>query len=152
MKRVGISTARRQRADHANHVWSWDIVYDQIETGSQLRALTLIEEYTNQSLAIHVAWSIRALDAITVIEQAIRCYGTPEHIRSDNGLEFIAYPIWDWMAKKQIKTIYINPGSPCEQPYIESFHDKLRDECLNREIFASLLESTNYHWSLASGV
>jgi putative transposase len=141
MKRVGISTGQRQRAEHRNEVWSWDSVHDQTEMGSPFRILTLIDEYTKQSLATHVAWSIRALDAITVIEAAIERYGLPEHLRSDNGPEFIAYAIRDWMANNDIKTIYIKPGAPWEQPFIESFHDKLRDECLNREIFGSLLEA-----------
>jgi len=117
-------------------------VHDQTEMGSPFRILTLIDEYTKQSLATHVAWSIRAVDAITVIEAAIHRYGLPEHLRSDNGPEFIAYAIRDWMANNDIKTIYIKPGAPWEQPFIESFHDKLRDECLNREIFGSLLEAS----------
>jgi putative transposase len=141
MKRVGISTGQRQRAEQRNQVWSWDIVHDQTEIGSPFRILTLIDEYTKESLATHVAWSIRALDAVTVIEAAIERYGAPEHLRSDNGPEFIAYAIRDWMADNAIKTIYIKPGAPWEQPFIESFHDKLRDECLNREIFGSLLEA-----------
>jgi putative transposase len=141
MKRVGISTGQRQRAEHRNQVWSWDIVHDQTEIGSPFRILALIDEYTKESLATHVAWSIRALDAVTVIEAAIERYGVPEHLRSDNGPEFIAYAIRDWMATNAIKTIYIKPGAPWEQPFIESFHDKLRDECLNREIFGSLLEA-----------
>jgi putative transposase len=141
MKRVGISTGQRQRATYRNEVWSWDIVHDQTEIGSPFRILTLIDEYTKQSLATHVAWSIRAVDAITVIEAAIERYGVPEHLRSDNGPEFIAYAIRDWMANNDIKTLYIKPGAPWEQPFIESFHDKLRDECLNREIFGSLLEA-----------
>ena len=141
MKRVGISTGQRQRAEQRNQVWSWDIVHDQTEIGSPFRILTLIDEYTKESLATHVAWSIRALDAVTVIEAAIERYGAPEHLRSDNGPEFIAYAIRDWMADNHIKTIYIKPGAPWEQPFIESFHDKLRDECLNREIFGSLLEA-----------
>ena len=135
------SEERRQRANHRNQVWSWDIVHDQTEIGSPFRILTLIDEYTKQSLATHVAWSIRAVDALTVIEAAIQRYGVPEHLRSDNGPEFIAYAIRDWMANNDIKTLYIKPGAPWEQPFIESFHDKLRDECLNREIFGSLLEA-----------
>lgn len=141
MRRLGKSTAVRQRATQPNHVWSWDFVEDQTERGSKLRMLTLIDEYTRQSLAIHVAWSIRAVDVITVVETAMVRYGKPEHIRSDNGPEFIAYAIQDWMKDSQIETIYIQPGSPWENGHIESFHDKLRDECLNREIFGSLLEA-----------
>lgn len=140
-RRLGISTARRQRADHANHVWSWDIIHDQLENGIKLKMLTLIDESTKQSLSIRVGRSIRATDAIKVIEAAIEQYGRPEHIRSDNGSEFIAHAIRDWMNENEIKTIYIKPGSPWEQPFIESFHDKFRDECLNRELFGSLAEA-----------
>ena len=141
MRRLGQSTALRQRAEHPRHVWSWDFVEDQTEAGTKLRLMTLIDEYTRQCLAIEVDWSIRAVDVITVVEAAMERYGTPEHIRSDNGPEFIAYAIQDWMKEKNIKTIYIKPGSPWENGHIESFHDKLRDEHLNREIYGSLLEA-----------
>ena len=141
MRRVGTSTALRQRATRPNEVWSWDFVEDQTERGSKLRLLTLLDEYTRQCLAIHVAWSIRAVDVITVVEAAMVRYGKPAHIRSDNGPEFIAYAIGDWLKENKIETIYIRPGSPWENGHIESFHDKLRDECLNRELFGSLLEA-----------
>lgn len=141
LRRVGTSTALRQRATRPNEVWSWDFVEDQTERGSKLRLLTLIDEYTRQCLAVHVAWSIRAVDVITVVEAAMERYGTPQHLRSDNGPEFIAYAIQDWLKAKEVKAIYIKPGSPWENGHIESFHDKFRDECLNREIFGSLLEA-----------
>lgn len=141
MRRVGQSTAERQRALHRGHVWSWDFVEDQTERGSRFRVLTLIDEHTRECLAVHVAWSIRAVDVITVVEAAMERYGVPEHLRSDNGPEFIAYAVQDWLKSKGVKTIYIEPGSPWENAYIESFHDKLRDECLNRELFGSLLEA-----------
>lgn len=141
LRRLGLSTAERQRAEHANHVWSWDFVEDQTENGTRLRVLTLIDEHTRECLAVHVDWSIRAADVITVVEAAMARYGVPEHLRSDNGPEFIAYAIQDWLKGKNVKTIYITPGSPWENAYIESFHDKLRDECLNREIFGSLWEA-----------
>jgi transposase InsO family protein len=140
-RRVGISTATRQSARAANEVWSWDIIHDQTEAGSTLRILTLIDEYTKQCLAIEVGRSIRALDAISVLEGAIQRYGQPEHIRSDNGPEFIAQAIRQWMSTVQVKSLYIQPGSPWEQAYIESFHDKFRDECLNRELLATLTEA-----------
>ena len=114
---------------------------DQTENGSNFQILTLLDEHTRECLATHAAWSIRAVDVITVLEAAIARYGAPEHIRSDNGPEFIAYAIQDWMEKAAIKTIYITPGSPWENGHIESFHDKLRDECLNRELFGSLAEA-----------
>jgi putative transposase len=100
----------------------------------------LIDEHTRQSLAVHAAWSIRALDVIAVLEATIARYETPEHLRSDNGPEFIAYAIQDWLAEAKIKTLYIRPGSPWENGRIESYHDKLRDECLHRELFGSLLD------------
>lgn len=141
MRRVGESTAQRQRATHRGHVWSWDFVEDQTERGTRFRVLTLLDEYTRECLAVHVDWSIRAVDVITIVEAAMQRFGVPEHLRSDNGPEFIAYAIQDWLKSKGVKTIYITPGSPWENAYIESFHDKLRDECLNRELFGSLLEA-----------
>jgi putative transposase len=141
LRRLGLSTAQRQRADHANQVWSWDFVEDQTQNGTRFRVLTLLDEHTRECLAVHVDWSIRAVEVITVVEAAMARYGVPEHLRSDNGPEFIAYAIQDWLKAKNVKTIYITPGSPWENAYIESFHDKLRDECLNREIFGSLWEA-----------
>ena len=141
LRRTGLSTAERQRATHPNHVWSWDFVEDQTENGTRFRVLTLIDEYTREILAMRVAWSIRAVDVLASLAEAIGRYGAPGHIRSDNGPEFIAYAIQDWLEEKQIKAIYIEPGSPWENGHIESFHDKLRDELLNREIFGSLLEA-----------
>ncbi|MGB7838215.1 MAG: integrase core domain-containing protein [Terrimicrobiaceae bacterium] len=141
MRRLGISTAERQRAERPGQVWSWDFVADQTENGSSFRILTLLDEHTRQCLAIHPAWSIRALDVITVVEAAIARYGVPEHLRSDNGPEFIASCMQDWLRAQEIKTLYIKPGSPREDGHIESFHDKLRDECLNRELFGNLHEA-----------
>jgi putative transposase len=141
LRRLGVSTAQRQRATQINHVWSWDFVEDQTENGTRFRLLTLLDEHTRECLAVHADWSIRAVDVITVVEAAMARYGVPGHLRSDNGPEFIAYAIQDWLGDKKVKTIYITPGSPWENAYIESFHDKLRDECLNREIFGSLLEA-----------
>ena len=114
---------------------------DQTENGTRFRVLTLIDEHTRECLAVHVDWSIRAVDVITVVEAAMARYGVPGHLRSDNGPEFIAYAIQDWLKARNVKTIYITPGSPWENAYIESFHDKLRDECMNREVFGSLWEA-----------
>ena len=141
MKRAGQSTAPRQRAEKINAVWSWDFVEDQTENGTRFRVLTLIDEYSRVCLAAHAAWSIRAVDVIAVVEVAMTAHGQPGHIRSDNGPEFIAYAIRDWLMAGRIGTIYITPGSPWENAYIESFHDKLRDECMNRELFGSLREA-----------
>lgn len=141
MRRLGVSTAQRQAADAVNDVWSWDFVEDQVENGSRFRILTLIDEYTRECLVMHAAWSICATDVVKVVDEAMSHYGIPEHLRSDNGPEFIAYAIQDWLERRQVRTMYIHPGSPWEQAYIESFHDKLRDELLNRELFGSLKEA-----------
>lgn len=116
MKRLGVSTAERQQAQRRNDVWSWDFVEDQTEQGSRFRILTLIDEHTRQCLAVHAGWSIRAVDVITVVEAAFERYGRPRHLRSDNGPEFIAYAIQDWLKAAEVKTIYIKPGrGSCEQ-------------------------------------
>lgn len=141
LRRVGVGHAERLRATQRNEVWSWDFVADQTEAGSAFRILTMIDEHTRQCLAAHVAWSIRAQDVLRVLEAVMREHGTPQHIRSDNGPEFIAYAIQDWLKERQIKTLYIKPGSPWENAYIESFHDKFRDECLKREVFGNLAEA-----------
>jgi transposase InsO family protein len=140
-RRTGLSTAVRQRADAVNKVWSWDFVEEQTENGSRFRILTLIDEHSRECLAMHAAWSIRAVDVIGVVDEAMKRYGTPQNLRSDNGPEFIAYAIRDWLDDRGVKTMYIKPGSPWENGYIESFHDKLRDELLNRELFGSLREA-----------
>lgn len=141
MRRLGLSTAQRERAAHPRHVWSWDFIQDRTEHGGAFKMLTIIDEYTRECLKIWPSWSIRACDVIKQLEETIEQYGEPEHLRSDNGPEFIAYAVQDWLKEKNVKTIYIKPGSPWENAYIESFHDKLRDEFLNREIFANLLEA-----------
>jgi len=141
MRRVGKSSSLRKQAEYANHVWSWDFLGDEVEGSNGFRMLTLIDEFTRQWLAVHVAWSIRAVDVIKVVEAAMDHYGVPEHIRSDNGPEFIAYCIEDWLKDNRIESMYIKPGSPWENAHIESFHDKLRDEHLNREVYYSLAEA-----------
>tara|TARA_B110000305_G_C19283345_1_gene560424 strand:- start:22 stop:942 length:921 start_codon:yes stop_codon:yes gene_type:complete len=140
-RRVGLSTARRRQAVKRKDVWSWDFVTDQTSNGSHFRILTLVDEHTRECLVTHAGWSIRAVDVITIIEMAIERYGAPKHIRSDNGPEFIAYVVQDWLKELDIEILYIKPGSPWENAYIESFHDKLRDELLNREIFGTLREA-----------
>jgi transposase InsO family protein len=141
MKRLGQSSAERRKAQRVNEVWSWDFVEDQTENGSRFRMLTLVDEYSRRCLATYLAWSVRAVDVIEVVQAAMQEHGKPSFIRSDNGPEFIAYAIGDWLKAERVGTMYIAPGSPWENAYIESFHDKLRDECLNRELFGSLREA-----------
>jgi putative transposase len=135
------SEAVRQRAEYRNHVWSWDFVHDQTDHGSRFRILSLIDEYTRECLTLIPRWSMGAHEVVEYVASAMRQYGCPEHIRSDNGPEFIAYAVQDWLKEHKIRAAYIRPVSPWEQAFIESFHDKLRDELLNREIFTSLREA-----------
>jgi putative transposase len=142
LRRAGPERAERLSPAHRNHVWSRDFVSDQTESGSPFRILTLIDEHTRQCLAAHAARSIRSQDVLRVLEEAMREHGFPEHIRSDNGPEFIAHAVQDWLKSRSIQALYIKPGSPWENGRIESFHDKLRDECLNREMFSTLTEAS----------
>ena len=140
-RRKGQADALRQQAAHPNQVWSSDFVHDQTEHGSTFRILSLIDEHTRKCHVLAPAWSIKATDAIEHLKTAIAVQGSPEHLRSDNGPEFIAYAMQDWLSENNVNTAYINPGSPWEQGYVESFHDKLRDELLNRESSNSLEEA-----------
>jgi transposase InsO family protein len=131
----------RLRPTHRNHVWSYDIVSERTHDGRALRILTIMDEYTRESLAILVG---RRLTSQTVIEQLAELFitkGIPEHIRSDNGPEFTAKAVRQWLERLGVKTLFIEPGSPWENGYIESFNGKLRDELLNGEIFTTLLEA-----------
>lgn len=140
-RRLGPTTVERQRAERRHHVWTWDFIEDQTARGPRFRMLTLLDEHTRECLVIHVAWSIRAVEVIPVVAKAMSRHGAPEHMRSDNGSEFIASALRDWLEQQAVKTIYIRAGSPWENGYIESFHDKLRDECLNRELFGNPAEA-----------
>ena len=103
--------------------------------------MTLLDEYSRQSLAIQVERQITAAEVLGVLEQAMIQYGVPGYIRSDNGPEFIATKVQQWLRDSQIKAIYIDPGSPWQNGYIESFHSRFRDECLSREMLQSLREA-----------
>ena len=140
-RRVRENESKRLSANHRNHVWSWDFVHDQTDWGTSFRMLSVIDEHTRECHSLRPRQSYRAEDVIGVLEELIDEHGAPRFIRSDNGPEFIAYRIQDWLKERGIKSHYIKPGSPWEQCYIESFHDKLRDEFLNREIFHSLAEA-----------
>jgi len=123
------------KAEYPNHVWSYDFVEDRTERGGKLRILAIIDEYTRECLAIRVAPSIPASAVVRVLEWLFLTRGVPKHIRSDNGPEFVARVVCQWLEESGCQTLFINPGSPWENGYIESFIDKIRDECLNREVF-----------------
>jgi len=125
------------RAEKPNHVWSYDFMEDRTERGGRLRILTVLDEYTRESLAIRVERSFGSQKVIETLDRLVAQRGAPDHIRSDNGPEFVARAVQEWIGARGCRTIFINPGSPWENPYIESFNGKFRDECLNMEVFAS---------------
>jgi putative transposase len=131
----------RLRPQHPNHVWSYDFVHHATHDGRTLRLLTLIEEFTRQCLAIEVRRRFCGREVIEVLSQAMLIHGVPEHIRSDNGPEMTSKVVRDWLQQVGSKTLFIEPGSPWENGYNESFNGKLRDELLNGEIFFSLKEA-----------
>ena len=131
----------RLRAERKNHVWSYDFVSAMTHDGRTLRLLNLIDEYTRECLVIHVERKLNSYDVIETLADAMLQHGIPEHIRSDNGPEFIAKKLRKWLSEVGAKTLSIEPGSPRENGYCESFNGKLRDECLNGEIFYSLKEA-----------
>lgn len=140
-RRQGESTGLPTKAKHRNHVWTWDFVHDTTMKGGKLRMLTVIDEYTRECLCIHVDRKINAKTVKAVIAELIDAYGPPEHIRSDNGSEFIEKNLRQWLDEAGIKTLYIEPGSPWQNGYIESFNARLRAECLNREVLYTLTEA-----------
>lgn len=138
----------RLRPEHPNHVWSYDFVEAQTHDGRKLRLMTLIDELTRECLAIRVARRINSFGVIETMADVMLVRGVPEHIRSDNGPEMTAKVVRHWLANLGTKTLYIEPGSPWENGYCESFNGKLRDELLNGEIFYSLKEAQIVieHW------
>jgi putative transposase len=131
----------RLRPERPRHVWSCDFVSAITHDGRSLRLLTLIDEYTRECLAIRVARRLGSQEVIETLADVMLARGIPEHLRSDNGREFVARELHKWLASLGTGTLYIESGSPWENGYCESFNGKLRDECLNGEIFYSLKEA-----------
>jgi len=131
----------RLRPQHRNHVWSYDFVEDRTHDGRKFRMLNVLDEFTHECLAIRVARKLKSIDVIEVLSDLFILRGVPGHIRSDNGPEFVAKAVQDWITAVGAKTAYITPGSPWENGYIESFNARLRDELLNGEIFYTLREA-----------
>lgn len=142
-KRLGGSQNRctRRRAEHINHVWSYDFVADQTEDGRRLKMLVVLDEYTRESLSIDVARRIQAQDVIATLEYLFAVRGAPEYLRSDNGPEFVAEAIQQWLKNSGVSTLYIAPGRPWENAYIESFNSRFEDELLKAESFGNLREA-----------
>lgn len=131
----------RLRAERLNHVWSYDFVEDRTHDGRKYRMLNVVDEFTDECLAIRVSRKLKAADVIDVLSDLFIMRGIPGHIRSDNGPEFIAKAVQKWITAVGAKTAYIAPGSPWENGYIESFNARLRDELLDGEIFYTLNEA-----------
>ncbi len=131
----------RHRAKHRNHVWSYDFVTERTEDGRQMKLLVVLDEYTRECLAIESQRSFTARDVILTLQYLFAVRGAPEHIRSDNGPEFVARQMRRWLARACVGTLYIQKASPWENAYVESFNGKLRDELLNSELFLSLAEA-----------
>ena len=131
----------RLRPEYRDHVWSYDIMLARTSDGRPFRILTIIDEYTRECLAILVSRHISSADVIDKLFHLLIFRGIPKHIRSDNGPEFTAKVIRGWLNRLGVKTLFIEPGSPWENGYIESFNGKLRDELLNREWFSTLFEA-----------
>jgi putative transposase len=131
----------RLRAEHRNHVWSYDFVEDRTHEGGKIRMLNIIDEFTHECLAIRVSRRLKSVDVIDALADLFMLRGVPRHIRSDNGPEFMAKAVQDWIAAVGASTAYIARGSPWENGFIESFNARLRDELLDGEIFYSLREA-----------
>ena len=131
----------RLRPEYKDHVWSYDFVTAGTADGRAFRMLTIIDEYTRECLAILVERRLTSEDVIDQLFNLFILRGIPEHIRSDNGPEFTAKAVRKWLERLGVKTLFIEPGSPWENGYIESFNGKLRDELLNGEIFTTLIEA-----------
>lgn len=134
-RKYGSTLELVRKSERKDHVWSYDFLEDRTERGRKLRFLCVVDEYTRECLAIRVEPSITSTQVIETLEWLFLTRGVPDYIRSDNGPEFIADVLKKWLAKNNCKTIFITPGSPWENPYIESFNGRFRDECLNCELF-----------------
>jgi transposase InsO family protein len=135
------NSMQRQAATRVNQVWTYDFIHDQTDDGGRLKWLPVVDEYSRELLSLEVARSITAEDVVRDLERLVRERGAPEFIRSDNGPEFVARAVRDWIGEKGFKTCFIEPGSPWQNAYIESFNSRFRDEFLNLEVFGSLLEA-----------
>jgi putative transposase len=131
----------RLRPERKDHVWAYDFVSGRTHDGVPFKMLTLVDEYTRECLAIDVARKLTSDDVLERLSWLMATRGVPEHIRSDNGPEFTAIIVREWLTKVGVKTLFIEPGSPWENGYVESFNGKLRDELLDRELFYSLTEA-----------
>ena len=142
-RRLGCSEngCSRHQPEHYNHIWSVDFIMDQTSDGRRLKMLPVIDEYTRECLAIEVARHMTSDSVVAVLDYLFSVRGKPECIRSDNGPEFVAEAIRRYLSQRSVNTLYIEPGSPWQNGYVESFNSTFRDEFLNQEWFSSLKEA-----------
>jgi putative transposase len=140
-RRVASSRPRPVPATGPNHVWAYDFVFDACANGQKLKCLTVVDEWTRESLAIDVAGSIRSKRVIEILAQLVSMHGAPRYMRSDNGPEFVATAVLRWLTDEGIETAHIAPGKPWQNGTDESFNGRFRDECLNIEYFRSRAEA-----------
>ena len=139
-RRLGVAAnaCDRRRAERPNDVWCWDFVFDRTASGSALKWLSIVDEHTRECLALKVSRHITSEDVIATLAELFAMRGVPRHIRSDNGPEFVAQAIGRWLDQVGVEALYIEPGSPWQNGYAESFHSRLRDEFLALEVFENL--------------
>ena len=140
-KVLGTTTQWVNRAQFPNHVWSYDFVFDRTEDARQLKCMTVVDEFTRQGFEITVGRSLTASDVIHVLDKLFREHGRPASLRSDNGPEMVSSAVQKWLKKKHVDTHYIDPGSPWQNAYCESFNSIFRTTCLDRWLFSSMTEA-----------
>jgi putative transposase len=139
-RRLGLGIPA-QRAESPDHVWTYDFIFGSFDSGQSLKILSVLDEFTRECLALVPCTSMRAKDVQNILQALFRERGAPACLRSDNGPEFIQQALKEWLDWQSIGTIYIDPGSPWQNPYVESFHGKFRDECLSQERFINLWDT-----------
>jgi putative transposase len=142
-QRLGESTvpADRLRAERPDHVWAIDFQFDQAVNGRAIKLLNIVDEFTREALAMHAATSITADDTVGVLDRLARERGAPAHVRCDNGPELTAHALRDWCRFSKAETAFIEPGAPWQNPFVESFNGRVRDELLDVEQFSCLAEA-----------
>jgi putative transposase len=140
-RRVRPDTTERLRALRPNHVWAIDFEFDETADLRRLKLANIVDEFTREALAMRVGRTCTAEDLIVELDRLVGEHGAPHSLRCDNGPELIAWALRDWCRLRRVAVGYIEPGSPWENPYVESFNGRVRDELLNIEEFGSLLEA-----------
>ena len=142
-RRIGTSAnaCHRRKPRYKDHVWGYDFVSERTERGGQLKLLSVVDEFTRECLTIEVERKFTGRDVVETLKELFAIRGRPKYLRSDNGPEFACRAVRKWLKASGVRTLFIEPGSPWENGYVESFNGKLRDECLNRELFLNLTET-----------